>query len=258
MMKSIFNYFKRISPSERVVWLTCIVSIIFIIQIATGKKSITISSNSVISLGEYDLKDRVDIYNIDSVEALFELDTCQMVISLNLNEEQIIYGYFQGIGDGTLEAQYAPKIPSRKTDFYFYHCTATKEGVSLNGEWFSRFFKDENGWARPGYSFIILPDGSIDTLQEFVLDGYTDLDEFTYGVKGLNLNSMSFAYVGGVDKNLKPKDTQTKEQIITAARVFQEIYCIDPNANILGHKDSPTKPNKACPSHNVKKLYKLN
>lgn len=143
-----------------------------------------------------------------------------------------------------------------RTKYYNIHCTASKQGVDLDGEWFKRFFREERGWKKCGYNAIIRLDGTIDTLHAWDYDGFTTLDELTNGVKGKNRHSLNFAYVGGVDENLKPKDTRTTEQIFAIAILIHNIKMYDPEAQIMGHRDHDGVK-KACPSFDVRKTYML-
>lgn len=77
----------------------------------------------------------------------------------------------------------------------------------------------------------------------------------TNGVKGHNKDSVHISYIGGIDKQGKPKDTRTPEQItsmIALIKMLKEIY---PDADVLGHRDFPGVK-KACPSFDVKSWLK--
>jgi N-acetyl-anhydromuramyl-L-alanine amidase AmpD len=74
-------------------------------------------------------------------------------------------------------------------------------------------------------------------------------------------------YVGGLDKDGKPKDTRTPEQKLALGKVVKELRQRYPKAEILGHRDlSPDKDHdgvvepsewmKACPSFDVKSEIK--
>lgn len=141
-----------------------------------------------------------------------------------------------------------------KTLYYNFHCTASREGADIKAERWLLFFKNERGWSRPGYNWIIELDGSLKPLQGSNFDGYTAFNEISYGVKGRNLYSINIAYVGGVDKNLKPKDTMNEAQIKTADALFRIIRLSDPAAIVHGHRDNPNV-NKACPSLDVETKF---
>ncbi len=83
------------------------------------------------------------------------------------------------------------------------HCTATPEGkavtvASIKAGHLARGFKDI------GYHYIIDLDGTI----------HKGRDESIIGAHctGFNAHSIGISYIGGVDKNGKPKDTRTAAQ----------------------------------------------
>jgi N-acetylmuramoyl-L-alanine amidase len=147
-------------------------------------------------------------------------------------------------------------IPTRgnKTRYYNFHCTASKEGIDLDGAWFLRFFRNDRGWKNPGYNGIILLDGTLEKLHPYNMDGYTTRDEISNGVKGRNSVSLNFAYVGGVDKFLRSKDTRTPAQIKTMTKLAYQLRCSDSEAIFMGHRDH-MGVSKACPSFDVNEEY---
>lgn len=142
----------------------------------------------------------------------------------------------------------------KKTVFLNIHCTATKEGYNLKGDWFLDFFKNDRKWDKPGYNEIVELDGNRFIAVPYDLDGYTTFDELSYGVKGYNSISINIAYVGGVDKNLKPKDTRTKAQIRAIDQIVKEVRAAMPSIAVMGHRDHKNV-HKACPSFDVHKEY---
>lgn len=142
----------------------------------------------------------------------------------------------------------------RKTVYLNIHCTATREGADLKGDWFLDFFKNNRKWDRPGYNEIIELDGHRFVAVPYDLDGYTNWSEVSYGVKGVNSISINIAYVGGVDKSLKPKDTRTQAQIRAIDEIVHGIKCAMPDIIVMGHRDH-RGVNKACPSFSVTREY---
>jgi N-acetylmuramoyl-L-alanine amidase len=142
----------------------------------------------------------------------------------------------------------------RKTVYLNIHCTATKEGHNLKGDWFLDFFKNDRKWDRPGYNEIVELDGNRFVAVPYDLDGYTTWDEVSYGVKGVNSVSINIAYVGGVDKSLTPKDTRTPAQIRTIDEIVHQVKCSLPHVIVMGHREHKGV-NKACPSFSVMKEY---
>lgn len=153
------------------------------------------------------------------------------------------------------------ELKSTKTHTLKYlviHCTASKEGVDLKGKWFMNFFKKEKGWDRPGYNEIIELDGHRFIAVPYNLDDKVSRNEITYGVANYNSVTLNIAYVGGVDKKLKPKDTRTKAQKETIDKIIKEFQKNIPDIIVMGHRDFFPKYArlKECPSYDVKKEVK--
>lgn len=144
--------------------------------------------------------------------------------------------------------------PSEGTpiEYLFIHCTASKEGVDLSLDWFLSFFKNERGWSRPGYHYLVLLDGTIEIMWPNNLDGYITYDEVVNGARGLNSKSLHISYVGGVDRFLAEKDTRTPAQKKSIDNLIQNIRCNIPNIQIKGHREVSSK---SCPSFDVQKEY---
>ena len=80
------------------------------------------------------------------------------------------------------------------------HCSATKEGLDFNVNDLRRWHKAQ-GWKDVGYHFVITLDGTIEQGRA--------LEEIGSHTKGHNAHSIGICYIGGLDKNGKPKDTRT-------------------------------------------------
>lgn len=98
----------------------------------------------------------------------------------------------------------------------------------------------------PGYHFIVKPCGEIVQL--------LSIDKVSNGVKGFNSVSINISYIGGVDKQNKPKDTRTPEQKEAILYKLRELKKHFPKAKIQGHRDFPNVK-KACPSFDAKTEY---
>ena len=83
------------------------------------------------------------------------------------------------------------------------HCSATVEGKHFTVEDIDRWHK-ARGWQGIGYHYVIYLDGSIHRGR--------DLNKIGAHCTGHNKNSIGICYIGGVDKNNKPKDTRTEAQ----------------------------------------------
>ena len=85
-----------------------------------------------------------------------------------------------------------------------YHCSAEKEGVDHPLGYYIRAHK-RRGFRTIGYHFLVHLDGSIDVGRPIAQIGAH--------ARRKNLHSIGICYIGGLDKNRKPKDTRTVLQI---------------------------------------------
>jgi N-acetylmuramoyl-L-alanine amidase len=122
----------------------------------------------------------------------------------------------------------------------YVHCVASQPEATVSsilGYW------KRLGWKNFGYHVLIST------------DFYTVLADFGVicnGVKGRNAVSIHISYVGGIDRNGKPKDTRTDFQK-RMIEIFLEVMTKRiPGLKVIGHGEvSP----KACPSFKVKNEY---
>ena len=70
--------------------------------------------------------------------------------------------------------------------------------------------------------------------------------------KGQNAHSIGICYVGGLDRQGKPKDTRTAAQKAALLTLIRELRQRFPRATVHGHREFA---NKACPSFDAKKEY---
>lgn len=137
------------------------------------------------------------------------------------------------------------------------HCSATQEGVFVSAATIDRWHK-ARGWKGIGYHYVILLDGSIEVGRP--------LEQRGAHVKGFNNHSIGICYVGGVDKQLAPKDTRTEAQKLALYCLLENLKEQFPSAEILGHRDfskdlngngiiEPFEFMKVCPSFDAKKEY---
>lgn len=143
-----------------------------------------------------------------------------------------------------------------KLQWVNFHCTASKEGIDLDGAFFMDFWKNHLGWQNPGYNGLIHLDGTLEILKPWDWNDIVEKSEITNGVKGRNSRSLNFAYIGGVDKKLKPKDTRTPRQREVIDSLVGIVFCRLPQVEIMGHRDHPNVK-KACPSFDIKKEYSI-
>lgn len=146
----------------------------------------------------------------------------------------------------------------RKINHIVLHCSATKEGQHVNVQDIDRWHR-QRGFRKIGYHYVILLDGTIAKGR--------DIAEVGAHVEGNNSNSIGICYVGGLDRNGKPKDTRTEEQKASMFYLLQQLTEQFPGARICGHRDfSPDRNGngiiepfewlKACPCFDAKTEYK--
>lgn len=134
------------------------------------------------------------------------------------------------------------------------HCTATPEGREVtSGEirrWHTSPAPEGRGWKQVGYTDMFHLDGSRERLVANNEDMNVDPWEVTNGASGHNSVSRHIVYVGGCDKNMKPRDTRTDAQKKAMADYVKDFHSRFPEVRIVGHRDLPDV-NKACPSFDV-------
>ena len=136
------------------------------------------------------------------------------------------------------------KVPMRRITKIILHCTATPEGRDVSVDEIKQWHLDR-GWSDIGYHYVIDINGNLQ-------DG-RPLTRAGAHVRGYNKGSIGIAYVGGVDENLKPKDTRTENQKGRLQALILDLMDEYPEATLHGHNEFA---NKACPSFDVQKEYK--
>ena len=135
----------------------------------------------------------------------------------------------------------------KATTMIILHCSATREGQDVKAADIKRWHKDR-GFDDIGYHYVIDLDGTIEKGRDEALVGAH--------CKGHNATSIGICYVGGCDKNMKPKDTRTLEQkrsMLSLVRKLVNKYKI-PVTQIWAHHDFDK--HKACPSFDVSEFRK--
>ncbi len=119
----------------------------------------------------------------------------------------------------------------RKISWIVLHCTATSQTTKVAS--IVKFWKEVNGWAAPGYHFIIKPDGTYENLQP--------IEKPSNGVAGHNANSIHISYIGGIDKNRRPVDNrtgaqkQTQIELIKNNHITNYGFCKDDGGGIYNY-----------------------
>lgn len=124
------------------------------------------------------------------------------------------------------------------------HCTATPEGRNYDVSTIRSWHVKNNGWKDIGYHYVIYLDGSVHEGRP--------VEQVGAHTSGHNSDSIGIVYVGGCDKNMKPKDTLTTEQetaMVNLIKALREEYG---ELSLHGHNEFA---NKACPSFNVKTKF---
>ena len=135
----------------------------------------------------------------------------------------------------------------KATTMIILHCSATREGQDIKAKTIKQWHKDR-GFDDIGYHYVIDLDGTIEKGRDEALVGAH--------CKGHNATSIGICYVGGCDKNMKPKDTRTPEQrrsMISLVRKLVNKYKI-PVTQIWAHHDFDK--HKACPSFDISEFRK--
>ena len=142
---------------------------------------------------------------------------------------------------------------SKKLKFLVIHCSATRQGQHFEKKdilsWHCSAKPRGRGWSKPGYTDLILLDGSLQNLTPFDQDDEVDGFEITNGVRGINSISRHICYIGGMDKaNRYAKDTRTDAQLEAMDVYLKYMVLRHPTILIAGHNQFSTK---ACPSFDV-------
>lgn len=138
------------------------------------------------------------------------------------------------------------------------HCTATVEGRDHDISEVARWHQQRR-FKSIGYHYVIKLDGT----------RQVGRPESAVGahVSGHNAGSIGIAYVGGLGRDAKPKDTRTAKQKAELLRLLRELRARYPKARIRGHRDfskdlnkdgkiTPNEWMKACPSFDAQSEYK--
>lgn len=127
------------------------------------------------------------------------------------------------------------------------HCSATREGQDIKAKDIDRWHR-QRGWKCIGYNYVIDLDGKIE-------DG-RPIEDIPSHCTGHNKNSIGICYVGGCDKNMKPKDTRTAAQ---KQALLDLVFILIGKYHLTirdVHTHSEYNPNKACPSFSIKTFRK--
>lgn len=149
------------------------------------------------------------------------------------------------VGENTwMKLKGGPVKSTRTINEIIVHCSATKEGQDYTTADIKKWHL-ARGFSDIGYHYVIYRDGSVHTGRNINIGGAHCV--------GHNAHSIGVCYIGGLDKNLKPKDTRTDAQKDALLKLLKQLKQLYPKATIHGHYEYA---NKACPCFKPKEEYK--
>ena len=121
------------------------------------------------------------------------------------------------------------------------HCSATPEGSDIDSDTIRHWHttpKDMGGrgWSDIGYHYIIRLDGTVERGR--------DEERIGAHVRGHNKDSIGICYIGGLNKEGKPKDTRTEAQKHALLMLTESLCDKYPIQSIKGHRDYSEDQNK--------------
>lgn len=131
----------------------------------------------------------------------------------------------------------------RKITEIIVHCADTPEWRDDRAADIKRWHL-ARGFNDIGYHYVVDLDGTIEPGRPIETAGAH--------CTGHNANSIGICYIGGADKDMKPKDTRTDEQKQSLLLLLKYLRQRYPSAKIYGHRDFA---NKACPCFDAKTEY---
>ena len=135
---------------------------------------------------------------------------------------------------------------SRDIDLLVVHCSATPVTMDIGVEEIRKWHTSSpRNWSDIGYHYVIRLDGKLERGRPLYKSGAH--------ARGYNKNSIGVCVVGGVDKDMKPKNTMNEAQEKTLVDLIVELDWTFLDMKIKGHNELSSK---ACPSFDVQEWLK--
>ena len=122
----------------------------------------------------------------------------------------------------------------RSIDKIIVHCSATREGQHVTVQQIRQWHLQRN-FVDIGYHYVIYLDGTVHKGRP--------LEKAGAHCKGHNAHSIGICYVGGLDRQGKPKDTRTAAQKAALLSLIRELKHRFPGATVHGHREFANKAN---------------
>lgn len=144
---------------------------------------------------------------------------------------------------------------NKEPKYIALHCTASPEGLDLSEFQLREIFKKKYyPYNKMGYNYVVGLKGNVIALAPIDSSAVLEPREVVWGVSGVNSRTISIAYIGGLDRNHKPKDTRTPQQKIVFRYLIFQLKTQFPNVKVMNHRDFPGV-HKACPSYDGSKEF---
>jgi N-acetylmuramoyl-L-alanine amidase len=129
------------------------------------------------------------------------------------------------------------------------HCSATPPSMDIGRVEINRWHI-QRGWDCIGYHYVIRRNGDIEK-------GRPD-DRAGAHEPSVNAASIAICLIGGVDKSkqMLPANNFTPEQFDSLRSLLIRLKSLYPDAVVIGHRDAPSRPARACPSFDMPALWR--
>lgn len=145
----------------------------------------------------------------------------------------------------------------KKVDYLVLQSTASGEGIPVTKADIIDLHTADianggYGFNRPGIDYLVQPDGSLETIVSENTPTMVDLWGISEGKNGILGVCKHIAYAGGrTEKEVKVKDSRTKEQEDTLEIIVKFYILKFPNIQVLGFDEAPAKKGSENPGFEV-------